>query len=151
MPEFRFSNRSLENLKGVHPQLVAVVEMALQISYVDFSVICGLRTPEQQAELVKDGKSWTFNSRHLTGHAVDLAPWIDDDIPWSEKSHFDYLGMTMMRAAHIKGEVIEWGGYFGSYHDGAWNSKYDGPHFQLPWQMFPARTDDPEPDQEMAA
>ncbi|WP_050875035.1 M15 family metallopeptidase, partial [Yersinia frederiksenii] len=71
---FRFSQRSENNLKGINPDLLKVVRRALEISAVDFSVIEGLRTIERQKELVATGKSQTMNSRHISGNAVDLFP-----------------------------------------------------------------------------
>ncbi|UQJ95601.1 hypothetical protein ALHIDCOG_00213 [Klebsiella phage CPRSB] len=71
---FKFSQKSLNNLKGVKPQLVKVVERALQLSPVDFGVREGLRTVEQQRENVRKGVSQTMNSKHITGDAVDLYP-----------------------------------------------------------------------------
>ena len=69
----RLSDRSRARLKGVHPALVGVIEEAIGISPVDFMVTEGLRTAARQAALVKAGASRTLNSRHLTGHAVDVA------------------------------------------------------------------------------
>ena len=69
---FKLSNISLERLKGVHPRLVSIVEAAIEITTVDFGVTCGLRTREEQARLYEQGKTMTMDSRHLTGHAVDL-------------------------------------------------------------------------------
>ncbi len=69
---FRFSQRSENNLKGVNPALVQVVRRALELSIVDFGVTEGLRTVERQKELVAKGASQTMNSRHITGHAIDV-------------------------------------------------------------------------------
>lgn len=74
MSKFRFSQRSENNLKGVNSDLVMVIRRALEITPVDFIVIEGLRTQTRQKELVAAGKSQTNNSRHLTGHAVDIIP-----------------------------------------------------------------------------
>lgn len=71
---FKFSQRSENNLKGVNPDLVKVIRRALEITPVDFIVIEGLRTQARQKEMVATGKSQTMNSRHLTGHAVDIIP-----------------------------------------------------------------------------
>ena len=79
---FRLSQRSHERLKGVHPDLVAVVEAAIRLTPVDFMITEGLRTPARQAELVRAGASRTLNSRHLTGHAVDVAAWVDGGVRW---------------------------------------------------------------------
>ncbi|HCT8190143.1 M15 family metallopeptidase [Morganella morganii] len=74
MSSFRFSKRSEDNLNGVNSDLVRVIRRALEITPVDFIVIEGLRTQARQKELVAAGKSQTNNSRHLTGHAVDIIP-----------------------------------------------------------------------------
>lgn len=74
---FRLSQRSLRNLEGVHPRLVALVREAVALSPVDFMITEGLRTPERQVSLVRAGASRTLNSRHLTGHAVDVAALVD--------------------------------------------------------------------------
>ncbi|WP_336845228.1 M15 family metallopeptidase [Providencia rettgeri] len=74
MKPFVFSKRSQANLVGVDPRLVKVIVRALEITSADFAVIEGLRSPEKQAEYVEKGVSQTHNSRHLTGHAVDILP-----------------------------------------------------------------------------
>ncbi|KFK94574.1 MULTISPECIES: M15 family metallopeptidase [unclassified Serratia (in: enterobacteria)] len=74
MTNFKFSQRSESSLVGVNPALVKVVRRALELSTVDFSVIEGKRTVERQKQLVAAGASKTMDSRHLTGHAVDLFP-----------------------------------------------------------------------------
>ena len=73
---FVLGARSLKNLEGVNPNLIKVVKRAIEISPVDFAVIEGVRTKARQAELVKKGASKTMNSRHITGHAVDIAPYV---------------------------------------------------------------------------
>ena len=81
----KFSKRSKEKLKGVHPDLVKVVKEA--IKHVDFTVLEGVRSLERQEELVRQGKSKTMNSKHLVqidgyAHALDIAPY---PIDWSNK------------------------------------------------------------------
>lgn len=71
---FKFSQKSINNLKGVKPELVKVVNRALELSTVDFGVREGLRTVEQQREYVRQGVSQTMASKHITGDAVDLYP-----------------------------------------------------------------------------
>lgn len=123
---FKLSNRSLANLKDVHPDLVRVVKKALDISEVDFVVIEGLRTKERQLELVTAGASQTMNSRHLTGHAVDLAAYVNG-IRW-DWPLYPKIAYAMKQAAKDLKIPIEWGG--------DWKFK-DGPHFQLPWEAYP--------------
>ena len=121
---FQLSERSRQRLQGVHPDLVRVVERAIAISDLDFMVTEGLRTAAQQSKYVAAGKSQTKNSRHLTGHAIDLAVMIGGELTWEWK-YYARLGDIMKQAAKEVGVKIEWGG--------DWRSLKDGPHFQLPW------------------
>ena len=59
---FKLGKRSLSNLEGVHPDLVKVVNRAIELTQVDFTVIEGLRTKERQAQLLKEKKTITLNS-----------------------------------------------------------------------------------------
>jgi hypothetical protein len=71
---FKLSQRSLNNLKGVDERLQEVVHYAIGVSKIDFGVICGLRTVEEQKALVAKGASKTMNSKHLTGTRSTLWP-----------------------------------------------------------------------------
>lgn len=123
-----FSERSENRLKGVHPHLVDVVRDALQLSEVDFAVIEGLRTKERQEQLVKAGASQTMNSRHITGHAVDLAPLIGGEVRW-DWPPFHKIAKAMKDAAAKRGVRIVWGG--------DWRTFKDGPHFELDRKVYP--------------
>jgi len=122
---YTLGNRSLQNLSGVHPDLVAVVKRAIEITEQDFSVIEGIRNINRQRELVKAGKSTTMNSRHLTGHAVDIAPW---PISW-DWEYFYPIADAMKQAAEELEVDLEWGG--------DWKSFPDGPHYQLSRKTHP--------------
>lgn len=125
---FALGAKSKERLKGVHPDLVRVVERAIQLTEVDFSVIEGLRTVARQQQLVKSGASKTMRSRHLTGHAVDLAAVIDGEIRWDWPLYAKIAKAVKQAAAEVK-VPIEWGG--------DWRTFKDGPHWQLPWKKYP--------------
>ena len=125
---FALGAKSKDRLRGVHPDLVRVVERAIQISEVDFSVIEGLRTVARQQQLVKSGASKTMRSRHLTGHAVDLAAVIDGEIRWDWPLYHKIAKAVKQAAAEVK-VPIEWGG--------DWRTFKDGPHYQLPWKNYP--------------
>lgn len=125
---FKFSQRSLNNLSGVHPDLVKVVRLALEISDIDFTVIEGLRSKERQAELVKAGASQTMNSRHITGHAVDLAAVVGGTIRWDWPLYERIAKAVKTAAAQLKVSVI-WGG--------DWKTFKDGPHFELDRKVYP--------------
>lgn len=130
MAKYRFSKRSEENLRGIHPDLDKVVRRALELTGVDFMVIEGKRNEARQRDLVAGGKSQTMNSRHLTGHAVDCAPLVNGTIPWNDWSMFRKVSEAMMVAAKEFGVDLEWGGN--------WKSFKDGPHFQLSHKSYPA-------------
>jgi peptidoglycan L-alanyl-D-glutamate endopeptidase CwlK len=123
---YKLGTRSLQNLSGVHPDLVAVVKRAIQITEVDFSVLEGVRNINRQRELLKAGKSKTLNSRHLTGHAVDIAPW---PIDWNDLKRFEQVSEAMKAAAEELDVDVEWGG--------DWRTFYDGPHYQLSRKRYP--------------
>lgn len=122
---YHLGNKSLQKLEGVHPDLVAVVKRAIEITEQDFSVIEGLRSYERQRELVNKGASKTMNSRHLTGHAVDIAPY---PLSW-DWQYFYPIADAMKDAAQELGIDLEWGG--------DWTSFKDGPHWQLSWKSYP--------------
>jgi peptidoglycan L-alanyl-D-glutamate endopeptidase CwlK len=125
--KYKFSKRSKSNLAGVHPDLVRVAKRALELTDVDFMVTEGLRTKARQRQLVKSGASRTMRSRHLTGHAIDVAAWVGEvrwDWPLYEK-----IAVAFKRAAKELGVPIKWGG--------DWKSLRDGPHFQLTWKAYP--------------
>ncbi|STL62039.1 putative phage PS3 [Escherichia coli] len=70
-------------MQGVNPDLVKVTRRALEISEVDFGITEGLRSRYRQKQLVATGKSQTMNSRHLTGHAVDVVAYIGSQVSWN--------------------------------------------------------------------
>ena len=121
--------RSRARLRGVHPDLIKIIERAIVITPVDFTVLEGLRTIERQKALVAAGASQTMKSRHLTGHAVDLGAWVDDQVDWSWPL-YSKIADTMKQAAKDVAVPIEW--------CGDWLAFKDGPHFQLPWKEYPA-------------
>lgn len=125
---FSFGPRSLEKLSGIHPDLRKVMDRAIEITTLDFAVTEGLRTLARQKQLVASGASTTMKSRHLTGHAVDIAPYAAKKLRW-DWPLFHQLAPVIKQAAQDVGVPIEWGG--------DWASFPDGPHFQLPWKEYP--------------
>lgn len=128
MSDFKLSRRSLERLQGVHPDMVKVVLLAIQLTDVDFGITEGVRTIEKQREYYAKGASKTMNSRHLTGHAVDLAAYIGSDVRW-DWPLYHKLADAMKRAANSLNVPIVWGG--------DWKSFKDGPHFELDRKAYP--------------
>ena len=137
-----FSKRSLDNLVGVHPNLVKIMKEAIKDSPVDFTITEGLRTTARQKQLYAQGRTTpgikvtqkngvTSKSNHQAkpdgfGHAVDLYPYYNGAVQISDKEVIPKLKLI---AVHIKavakclGLKITWGG--------DWKTPYDPPHFEL--------------------
>lgn len=125
---YKLGPRSVARLKGVHENLVKVVERAIEITTVDFTVLEGLRDPLRQKKLVEAGASQTLNSRHITGHAVDLGAWIEDEVRW-DWPLYHKIAAAMKEAAKELDVAIVWGG--------DWRTFKDGPHFELDRRKYP--------------
>ena len=166
MTTFALGTKSRQSLSGVHPDLVRVVERAIEVTSIDFQVYEGLRTRARQAKLVASGASQTMDSRHLPGngglgHAVDLVPLIDFDGDGKAELRWDwslcYRVADAVRRASMELQVpIRWGGVWdqaladlaGEMDDEvagyvarrkAVGKKafLDGPHFELPASVYP--------------
>ena len=131
-----WNNRSLSNLHGIHPDLRRVMDRALQEAPFAFIVTEGLRTVQRQTELVRIGASKTMNSRHITGHAVDIVPYVDIDKDGRVETEEMYswplyhkLAPVIKAAAAKEKVAIVWGG--------DWRTFKDGPHWQLDWKKYP--------------
>ena len=148
------SSRCELRLAGVHPDLVRVVRNAAAGGAM-FRVTEGLRTPERQRQLVTEGKSQTLDSRHLTGHAVDVVP-LDDagNVSWAWDLYFP-LADAFRAAAIAEGVPVIWGGAWGQEMAEYATAKagqaayvarvkeagrkpfLDGPHFELARAAYP--------------
>lgn len=120
MSEFKLSRRSLDRLAGVDERMVAVVKHAITATKTDFGVIQGLRTLEQQKELVAKGASQTMKSKHLDGLAVDLMAYINGRGSW-ELNLYDDLADAMKEGANLVGVKVRWGAAWNVPNIGEWN------------------------------
>ena len=148
---FKLSQRSLDRLEGLDERLIAVVTSAIHLSKIDFGVICGMRTLEEQRALVEKGASQMMKSKHLDGHAVDLMAYIGSRGSW-ELNLYDEIADAMAEAAREVDVPIRWGAawtvsniaqFHGGTMEDAMNSYIDerrsqnrrpfidGPHFEL--------------------
>jgi len=105
---FKLSQRSLDRLDNVDPDLIKVVKYAIGVTKVDFGVIEGVRTLEKQKELVAAGASKTMNSKHLKGLAVDLMAYVGGRGCWELKV-YDDIADAMKQGAIEYGVPIVWG------------------------------------------
>lgn len=104
---YKLGKRSLERLEGVDERMAAVVRYAISVTKQDFSVICGLRTIEEQRALVAKGASQTMKSKHLDGLAVDLMAYVDGG-RW-ELNLYDEIADAMAEGARAIDVGICWG------------------------------------------
>lgn len=126
---FRFSQRSENNLNGVKPALVNVIRRALELTPVDFIVIEGMRTQARQKELVATGKSQTMNSRHLTGNAVDIIPV---NTTWNIEE-FKPLLKAVKQAADEQGLKLRFGINWKNDPSLPIETRFiDAPHIEIP-------------------
>lgn len=127
MPDAKsMDTRSEHALIGVHPDLVHVMRLASK--QLPFIVTEGVRTVERQAALLKAHATQTMHSRHLTGHACDVAALVEGQVRW-DWPLYQHIADAVKRAALDEGIAIEWGG--------DWRTFKDGPHFQLSRTHYP--------------
>lgn len=152
MTHHYLSNRDRQRLVGVNKKLVEVVTEAYRITPYPLMVIEGVRSEEKQAEYVKIGASRTMNSRHLTGHAVDIGVMDGKELSWHWPLYYR-LAIIMRQAAENVGVELRWGGVWDRYMSqftrpiaeevALYVARYrrnnsdrhpliDGPHYELP-------------------
>jgi peptidoglycan L-alanyl-D-glutamate endopeptidase CwlK len=124
---YKFSQRSLDRMKGVHGDLVKVMLEAIKESPYDFGITEGVRTPQRQQELYAAGKSRTLNSRHLKGLAVDIAIFVDGKLTWEFK-YYEEVAKHVLKVCAEMGIPVVWGG--------AWRGFVDAVHFELDRKVY---------------
>jgi peptidoglycan L-alanyl-D-glutamate endopeptidase CwlK len=116
--KFVLGTRSRAELQGVHPDLVAVVFRAIELTTQDFTVFDGFRTAEDQAELFRAGASQRDGTRRKSQHqkqksghgeAVDLVPWINGRARWEWGAIYP-IALAVRTAAQEHGLRLRWGG-----------------------------------------
>ena len=147
---FNLSQKSLDRLDGVNDDMVRVVKKAIELTKVDFGVICGLRTVEEQEELVAKGASQTMKSKHIDGLAVDLMAYLGGRASW-ELNLYDDIADAMKEAAKLENVGVRWGAAWQIDNMADWDGTMeeamnayidlrrsqgrrpfiDGPHFEL--------------------
>ena len=123
-----FTPTDRTRLTGVHPDLVAVLERALATSPVAFRITEGLRTLARQRRLLAAGATRTLRSRHLTGHAVDVAALVGSQVRWDWPLYGQIAAAVKSAAAELRIPIV-WGG--------DWKTFRDGPHYELDRRHYP--------------
>ena len=130
--------RSEQRLEGVNAALVNVVHRAIKRLPFDVLVVEGLRSKQRQAELYAQGRTkpgkivtWTMQSKHIDGRAVDLAPLVDGQIDWNDSKKFDAINLAMTTSAAELGVSIRWGADWDGDGKPRERGEADSPHFEL--------------------
>lgn len=137
--------RSVQRLAGVHADLVRVIAGAMPLCTVNFIITEGVRTKARQQELYAQGRTKpgpivtsTMNSRHLTGHAVDLAPVkADGSIDWNDRAAFDAIYLAMTTAATKIGVPLRPGMDWDRDGNPREKGEGDSPHYELDRSEYP--------------
>ncbi len=127
---------STDRRKGVHPDLLKLADAVLQAAPWPLRITEGMRTLERQKQLVAAKASKTLNSRHLTGHAIDVVPYIDLDRDGkieTEELYNRHLFDILIPIAKKEAERLGIKMIFG--YDWGW----DSPHWELDRRFYPAK------------
>lgn len=141
---YKFSANSEKKLVGVHPDLARVIRRALELSEVDFGISEGLRTTARQKQLVAAGASQTMHSRHLTGHAIDVAAYVGGKVRWDWGLYIS-IANAVRQASIELGVTVKWGGSWKTLQSMnapitakmLHKSFPDGPHFEIDPKVYP--------------
>ena len=125
---FKLGKNSINNLAGVDGRLIAIADLAIELTNIDFGVPStgGLRTEADQAKLFADGVSKADGvnnkSYHQSGKALDVYAYVDGEASW-DKLHLAVIASAMLQASAQLGYKLKWGGL--------WKSWQDYPHFEI--------------------
>ncbi len=120
--------RDMLRLKGVHPDLVKIVNAVAADSPLDFFIIQGVRTEAEQLLNVQAGKSQTMNSRHIHGFAVDFGVRLNGALTWEHKYYEQLAAVFLARAASLNIPIV---------YGGAWKTLKDYDHVELNRNFYP--------------
>ena len=118
----KFGSTSLKHMKGLHPDLLKVLNAAILDTPIDFRITDGKRTIEEQRKFVKEGKSKTLKSRHLSGKAVDIVGLPGGRVSWRIPVYQTVAKHILAKAKKLN-ISLTWGG--------SWKSFPDYVHFEL--------------------
>lgn len=125
-------------LKGVHKDLEAVIRRAYTMTPTgpNWSIVQGVRTQAYQDSLYAQGRTkpgrvvtWTRDSRHIGGFAVDFCHVVNGQLEWNNLSAFKSIAADIKIAAKELGVAIVWGG--------DWSTTKDWGHIELDKTIYP--------------
>ena len=115
-----------------------MVRRAFAILQGGVIVVEGLRTKARQIQLYAQGRTapgkivtWTLNSKHIDGLAIDLAPINrDGSIDWNDLAKFDRINKAMQQAASELKVKIRWGADWNQNGKHREKGESDSPHWE---------------------
>lgn len=125
---------------GVDQRLVDIAQEACQALPFDVIVVEGVRTIQRQRDLYAQGRTkpgkvvtWTMNSKHIEGLAVDLAPYDHEtkQIFWGDVLKFNGMIRSMLRVAAAHKVKIRSGADWNQNGVLRESRETDSPHFEL--------------------
>ena len=125
--QYIFSKRSINNLLGISPDLVRVAYGSLEVTRVDFIIVQGLRTIEEQMENIKNKRSQILDSKHIAGRAIDIAAYVDGTVSWESQFYID-IANAFSTAAKKFAIPIRWGGAWNILDISEWHGSMDSAH-----------------------
>lgn len=114
---YKLSKRSLQQLIGMNPILSFAVTMAIKRTNQDFGILRkgGVRTEQEQLDMYAQGRTkpgnkitWTLNSKHKEGNAVDLVAFVDGKPTWEDK-YYKEIEIAMKSVIKDYALNIDWG------------------------------------------
>lgn len=132
--QYQFDASSMRSLARVHPDLRRIAHRALSISAYPLKVLEGRRRADKQRQLVREGKASIIDSRHVSGHAIDVVA-VDYPSPKHIRLLFNgpatvFVTAAMREAAKQLDLELSCGIDF---------AEPDPHHFELPHDSYPAR------------
>ena len=135
---YKFSENSKRKLSECHEDIQIICEHL--IKYIDFTVVTGYRSPQEQLIKLKEGKSKVKVSKHnsLPSMAIDIQPYpLEVKNGKSKREQFYYLAgyfmgiAKMLKAVGTISHDVRFGGDWDKDGDIKDNSFDDLYHFEL--------------------
>lgn len=114
---YYLSDKSLSILNQVDVKLKTLFTTAIIDSPYDFICYHGLRTDEQQREMIQSGASRVKHSKHQDGRAVDFGIWKNGKIDWDNYEAYTAVANHIKNVAVRLNIDIVWGGDWPNFKD----------------------------------
>jgi len=128
-------SRLLDDLTPFFRVLAVELLARLVEAGIPVLIVNTLRSVEEQEVNIKNGVSWTKNSRHLPNsidgkaQAIDICPYDQFNLHGPDKLNWDFSDAVWQKIGNIgKALGLEWGG---DWPNNPPKSRPDGAHFQL--------------------